>query len=62
MARSPRKTVLAEVGPRVWEAQQILVDPEGDEDFAIHVRVDLTAPLAPGQESAPLIELMRVGR
>jgi hypothetical protein len=61
-ARSPRKTVLAEVAPRVWQAQQILVDPEGDEDFAIHARVDLSEPLAPGQESAPLIELLRIGR
>ncbi|MBN2573489.1 MAG: DUF3516 domain-containing protein [Deltaproteobacteria bacterium] len=62
LARSPRKTVLAEAAPRVWEAQQIIVDPEGDEDFAIHARIDLTEPLAPGQESAPLIELVRIGR
>jgi hypothetical protein len=46
----------------LWEAQQRLIDPEGDEDFAIFVRVDLSQPLAPGQESAPLIELLRVGR
>jgi hypothetical protein len=62
LARSPRNTVLAAIGPRLWEAQQRLIDPEGDEDFAIQVRVDLTAPLAPGQESAPLLELLRVGR
>ena len=49
-------------GPRLWEAQQRLVDPEGDEDFAIHTRIDLSQPLAPGQENAPLIELLRVGR
>jgi len=61
-ARSPRKTVLAEVSARVWEAQQILVDPEGDEDFAIHARIDLSEPLPPGQENAPLIELVRIGR
>jgi superfamily II RNA helicase len=62
MARSPRKTTLAEIGQRVWEAQQILVDPEGDEDFAIVARIDLGEPLPPGQENAPLIELVRVGR
>jgi superfamily II RNA helicase len=61
-ARNPHNTTLSPLGPRLWEAQQRLVDPEGDEDFAIHVRVDLTAPLPAGQESAPLIELMRVGR
>jgi hypothetical protein len=61
-ARNPHNTILVPAGARLWEAQQRLVDPEGDEDFAIHVRVDLTAPLPTGQESAPLIELMRVGR
>jgi hypothetical protein len=61
-ARSPRKTTLTKVEPRLWEAQQTIVDPEGDEDFAIHVRIDLTTPLPPGQENAPLIELVRIGR
>jgi superfamily II RNA helicase len=61
-ARSPRKTVLTEVAPRVFAAQQILVDPEGDEDYAIHARIDLSEPLSVGQESAPLIELLRIGR
>jgi superfamily II RNA helicase len=62
LARSPRNTTLSEVAPRIWEAQQAIVDPEGDEDFAIHVRIDLGEPLAPGQENAPLIELVRIGR
>lgn len=62
LARSPRKTTLAEVAPRIWEAQQIIVDPEGDEDWAIHTRIDLSELPAPGQENAPLIELVRVGR
>ena len=62
LARSPRQTTLAAVAPRIWEAQQTIVDPEGDEDFAIHARIDLTEPLAPGQENAPLIELVRIGR
>ena len=62
LARSPRNTMLANVAPRIWEAQQTIVDPEGDEDFAIHARVDLSEPLLPGQENAPLIELVRIGR
>jgi hypothetical protein len=61
-ARSPHNTLLTPVAPRLWEAQQRLVDPEGDEDFAIHARVDLSQPLQPGQENAPLVELLRVGR
>jgi hypothetical protein len=62
LARSPRNTTLAPIAPRLWEAQQKIVDPAGEEDFAIHTRIDLTEPLAPGQESAPLIELIRIGR
>jgi hypothetical protein len=62
LARSPRNTTLIPVGPHIWEAQQKIVDPAGDEDFAIHARIDLTLPLAPGQENAPLIELVRIGR
>jgi hypothetical protein len=61
-ARSPHNTLLTPIGARLWEAQQRLVDPEGDEDFAIHVRIDLSQPLHPGQENAPLVELLRVGR
>jgi hypothetical protein len=61
MARAPRKTTLSSVGPRIWEAQQTIVDPEGDEDWAIHARIDLTDEIPPGQENAPLIELVRIG-
>jgi superfamily II RNA helicase len=62
LARSPRNTTLSQVAPRIWEAQQTIVDPAGDEDFAIHTRIDLTEALSPGQENAPLIELVRIGR
>jgi hypothetical protein len=62
LARSPRNTTLVSIAPHIWEAQQKIVDPAGDEDFAIHVRIDVTEPLAPGQENAPLIELVRIGR
>jgi superfamily II RNA helicase len=61
VARSPRKTTLSQVAPRIWEAQQVIVDPEGDEDFAIVARIDLSEALQ-GQENAPLIELLRIGR
>jgi superfamily II RNA helicase len=62
LARNPRNTTQSQVAPRIWEAQQTIVDPAGDEDFAIHTRIDLSEPLLPGQENAPLIELMRIGR
>jgi hypothetical protein len=62
LARSPRNTTQSQVAPRIWEAQQTIVDPAGDDDFAIHVRIDLNEPLLPGQENAPLIELVRIGR
>jgi len=62
LARSPRKTTVTQVAPRIWEAQQTIVDPEGDEDYAIFARVDLGEPVPAGQENAPLIELLRIGR
>jgi len=62
LARSPRNSTQREVAPRIWEVQQMIVDPAGDEDFAIHARIDLSEALLPGQENAPLIELVRIGR
>jgi len=61
-ARRPDKTTLRAVATRVWEAQQTIVDPEGEEDFAIITRIDLEKPIPAGQEEAPLIELLRIGR
>jgi hypothetical protein len=61
-ARSPRMTTVSKLDGRIWEAQQTLVDPQGDEDFGIVVRIDLSEPISAGQENAPLIELVRIGR
>jgi superfamily II RNA helicase len=60
LARSPRNTLIKEAGPRLWDAEQRIIDPQGDEDYAIHARVDLTLPRP--SEEAPLIELLRIGR
>lgn len=60
LARNPRNTHLREAGPRLWDAEQRIIDPTGDEDFAIFARVDLNVP-RPAEE-APLIELVRIGR
>jgi hypothetical protein len=62
-ARRPSNTVIQPLGPRRWRAQQRLIDPEGDEDWTLDCIVDLTA--APGEpprlESAPIIDLQRIG-
>ena len=60
LARNQRNTVIKQSGPRLWDVEQRIVDPEGDEDWAIFARVDLTAP--PAVEEAPIVELVRVGR
>jgi superfamily II RNA helicase len=60
LARNSRHTVIKEAGPRLWDVEQRLVDPEGDEDWAIYGRVDLSTP--PASEEAPLVELVRIGR
>jgi hypothetical protein len=60
LARNPRNTVVKPAGDRVWDVEQRIVDPQGDEDWAIVARVDLS--VAAASEEAPLIELVRVGR
>jgi superfamily II RNA helicase len=60
LARNPRNTVIKQAGPRLWDVEQRIIDPQGDEDWAIIGRVDLNAE-RPAQE-APLVELVRVGR
>ncbi len=58
-ARQTNNTTIIEVAPRQWDVMQKIIDPEGDEDWALHCFVDLTQPVQ--DESAPLIELRRVG-
>jgi hypothetical protein len=73
LARRPSNTLIQELAPRRWRAQQRLIDPEGDEDWAIDCMVDLSRPPAQGADApapaagatpdagAPLIELQRIG-
>ncbi len=60
LARRPSQTLIQEIAPRRWRAQQRLIDPEGDEDWAIDCVVDLSRAPAPAA-GEPLIELQRVG-
>jgi superfamily II RNA helicase len=57
-ARQPKLTRIDEVEPRRFRAQQVLLDPEGDEDWALDCIIDLTEPRP---EDAPLLDLQRVG-
>jgi ketosteroid isomerase-like protein len=58
-ARAPRNTVLKEVEDGVWEVVQRIVDPEGDEDWAIVGRVEAAKV---GNADEPAVEVVRVGR
>ena len=63
LARSPRKTTPSQLAGRAsGRRSRPSSIRNGDEDFAIHARIDLSEPLPPGQENAPLIELVRIGR
>jgi len=58
-ARRPDLTTLKPgAEPRTFHVWQRLLDPDGDEDFAVECFVDLRRPV--GDE--PLVELRRVGR
>jgi superfamily II RNA helicase len=58
VARAPHNTLLREAAPRAYDAQQRIVDPDGEVDWVIDCRVDLAAPRP---DDAPLLELVRVG-
>jgi Domain of unknown function (DUF3516) len=42
-ARNPRNTILKPAIPRRWGREQRIIDPEGDEDWALYGQVDLSA-------------------
>src|SRR5262249_30651238 len=58
-ARSPRHTLITSLGERRWDVEQPIVDPEGDEDWAIYGRVELAVGTV---DEAPIVELVRIGR
>jgi len=57
-ARMTDKTRITEDGRHRWRVMQVLVDPDGDNLWAIHATVDLTGDTAP---RGPLLELERIG-
>jgi hypothetical protein len=57
-ARQPKLTRIDQLEPRRFRAQQVLLDPEGDEDWALDCLVDLSEPKP---EGTPLLDLQRIG-
>ncbi len=60
-ARTNDMTVLFEERPRVWTAQQKLMDPTGEVDWMIDCEIDLTPTQSPRDFNGPLIALRRIG-
>ena len=57
-ARRADRTRTDEIAPGRLRVQQVLVDPEGDEDWSLHLVVDVDADR---DEGAPRLELTRIG-
>ncbi|QRO01317.1 DUF3516 domain-containing protein [Archangium violaceum] len=57
-ARRPANTFLKETGPRQWEAQQRILDPEGHGDWMLDCVIDLTGRKV---DDGPLLTLRRIG-
>jgi superfamily II RNA helicase len=56
-ARLSHNTIVQEEAPRLWNARQKIIDPEGDEDWCLDCVVDLRKPR---DETGPLIELREI--
>jgi hypothetical protein len=57
-ARLAHRTRVAAAGPRRWQVSQVLVDPAGDELWALHGAIDLSREKDP---EGPLVRLLRIG-
>lgn len=57
-ARMAHNTVINKKEAGLWEVHQKMIDPDGNEDWAVTCVVDLRIPR---DESGPLIELVRIG-
>jgi hypothetical protein len=57
-ARLAHRTRIDAAGPRRWRVAQVLVDPAGDELWAVHGDVDLSRERDP---EGPLVQLRRIG-
>jgi superfamily II RNA helicase len=57
-ARRAHHTRIDELRPRVWSVTQVLVDPAGDNFWAVHGEVDLTQER---DREGPLVRIERIG-
>jgi superfamily II RNA helicase len=57
-ARRAHHTAIRATGPRTWDVAQVLVDPTGDNLWALHGEVDLRGQRDP---EGPLVGLRRIG-
>ncbi len=57
-ARLAHRTRIDAAGPRRWRVAQVLVDPSGDELWAVHGEVDLSQERDP---KGPLVQIRRIG-
>jgi superfamily II RNA helicase len=57
-ARQAHRTLIKPAGPRRWDVFQTLVDPEGDEAWAIEGEVDLRGD---GDPAGALVAIRRIG-
>jgi hypothetical protein len=57
-ARRPANTLLKEAGPRRWEVQQRILDPQGHGDWMLDCVIDLTGRKV---DDGPLLTLRRIG-
>jgi hypothetical protein len=56
-ARRAHRTAIRQTAPRVWEVQQVLADPEGDDIWSIQGEVDLTGETSPDH---PLVRVREI--
>ena len=57
-ARRPDQSLVKPLGPRLWEARQRILDPEGHADWMLDCSATVPEGPLPDQ---PLLELHRVG-
>jgi hypothetical protein len=57
-ARNSRRTQLRQSGPRSWDVTQVLVDPQGDDIWAIDAAIDLRQQRDPEE---PIVRIRRIG-
>jgi superfamily II RNA helicase len=56
-ARQAHRTAIRQTAPRVWEVQQVLPDPEGDDLWSVQGEIDLTGETSPDH---PLVRVREI--